>query len=76
MDGVEHVPGAADARGPTGVYAWVTSRGARITLSLPRDRPFTSEIRRFAEEQAHRDLDESDEHVGGFNFNVSFPKQT
>jgi hypothetical protein len=72
MDGVEYVPGDADARGVTGVYNWVTSRSVRITMSLPRDRPFTQELREFAEAEAHRTRDESDEPVGGFNFAVSF----
>ena len=73
MDGVEYVPGEADPRrGPTGVYNWVSDRGARITMSLPRERPFTQQLRDFAETSAHRTMDESDEPVGGFNFAVSF----
>jgi hypothetical protein len=72
MDGVRYVAGDADGRGPTGVYSWVTSRGARITLSLPRDKAPTEQLRQFVEEEAHRTQDESDETVGGFNFAVSF----
>lgn len=36
MRGVRYVEGEADGSGPTGVFIWVTERGARITLSLPR----------------------------------------
>ena len=72
MDGVRYVAGDADGRGPTGVYSWVTGRGVKITMSLPRDKPLTEQLRQFAEEEAHRTMDESDEPVGGFNFAVGF----
>jgi hypothetical protein len=72
MEGVEYVLGDADGRGVTGVYNWVTSRGARITMSLPRERPITQHLRELAEAEPHRTLDESDEPVAGFNFAVTF----
>ena len=76
MQGVRYVDGEADGRGPTGVYSWVTERGARITVSLPRARELTQELRQFAEEQAHQTMDESDEPIGGFNFAVNVPADT
>jgi hypothetical protein len=68
--------GPDDIRGPTRVHVWTTVRGARITVSLPRERPLTQQIRDWAEDHAHRTLDDTGEARGGFSFNLSFPEES
>jgi hypothetical protein len=71
MSGVTYVDGQADSRGPTGVYSWRSSRGAKIVASLPRAKPLTAQIRAHCEDTAHRQMDEAEEHIGMFEFTIS-----